>query len=175
MALLFYMDSFYLQPASAHPVSLSHLPYYPKCKNFFLALSSYALYICLAQSFLLAELIHFLCTILPECSRCRQLNISGSWSLPRPTTKITPLIVRQLLSLNCRNSYLFVFLLHEFTRPLRALTYLCRPRTQQSSWSLLCSKNSETLVQTSLQFEFIALPFWPQSQFISHLLIPHIL
>lgn len=147
------MDSFCLQPASVNtlcPYPIFHI--IQSAKTSFLPSPPM---LCIS-----VWLIHFLCTILSECSRCPQLNISGSCSLPGLTTKITSLIVRQLLTLNCRNSYLLVFLLHEFTRPLRALTYLCRPRTQYSSWSLLCSKNSETLVQTSLQSEFIALPFW---------------
>lgn len=110
----------------------SCLPYYAKCK-FFLALSYYIFPIYLAQSFLLAELILFLCTMLPECSLSPQLSVSGSWSSPRPTTKIIPQIVLHWLSLNCRASYWLAFL-HKFTNPPEGI--VCT-----SSFSFLWAQN----------------------------------
>lgn len=153
-----------------HPVPSSHLPCYPKCQLLSWPLLLYFSYLSGPDiPFHLANPLF--CVMHLKYSLPLHTNISGSYSSSRPTMKITPLIIKQWLALNCRKSYLFAFL-HEFTKLRSVLSVF----SHSSLWAqVMGSKCSGDICWAELViFWIIALPFGSRKSVMSQPLAPHI-
>lgn len=163
------MGSFCLQPSCWHSVSLSPPPTLSKCKPLTHPLFLYFSY--------LSGLVIPPCRTNPLSSYHTSWMFTISppqylWFLLLITCPQEPLF-GLLLSLNCRNSSLLAIILHELTNSLGALSVLsyisCGPRTQHSSWGLLCSKCSGAISWTDfVAFVIVTRPFWLPESVISH-------